>query len=392
MFKSETLFILGAGSSSPYGYPLGKNLIDEIINNIKKDSIYLLLPHELNGKYYFNENVGKVVDDKIQNAYVLDDFIQYLEAIDLLKFTQGQPQVPIGSNNQLLKIDGNHFVPAKLKQFKDFFDLATALEDFDPVSIDAFLRDHPAHTKAGKIMIVYSLLKHENITKFKKDQKQNDNWYSFLLNDLLSGCDNPDDITKNKLSIITFNYDLSLDYYIEKKLSEIGFLKDSKTAKQYISTLVSENIYHVYGKLYDEKPTEVYGNYYGDPTTRNYEKDNSKRFMKAVRSYRSIKSIYQERKKEEKYSTVINNSTEIKIIGFGFDRDNLDMLSFPFNEAQYGDFLRGKTLKYMDYKGQMNSLSYQFDRIKQKFKLSITRSTTDNITNAYQNDFKIYLY
>jgi hypothetical protein len=34
MFKEETLFILGAGASYPYGYPLGKALVIDIVNNI----------------------------------------------------------------------------------------------------------------------------------------------------------------------------------------------------------------------------------------------------------------------------------------------------------------------------------------------------------------------
>lgn len=55
-----------------------------------------------------------------------------------------------------------------------------ALVDFDPVSIDAFLRDHPAYSKAGKIMIVYSLLKHENKSAFTFNHEEKDNWYSFF--------------------------------------------------------------------------------------------------------------------------------------------------------------------------------------------------------------------
>ncbi len=41
MFKKETVFILGAGASKPYGYPLGSDLIKEIIANIDNDCIYI---------------------------------------------------------------------------------------------------------------------------------------------------------------------------------------------------------------------------------------------------------------------------------------------------------------------------------------------------------------
>lgn len=52
MFKSETLFILGAGSSYPYGYPLGKELVKHIIDNIKSDQILIPLLQNLRTKYY----------------------------------------------------------------------------------------------------------------------------------------------------------------------------------------------------------------------------------------------------------------------------------------------------------------------------------------------------
>ncbi|HAT1820926.1 TPA: hypothetical protein I8Z14_001445 [Legionella pneumophila] len=43
MFSKNTLFILGAGASLPYGYPTGLNLVKEIINNIDKDEIFFPL-------------------------------------------------------------------------------------------------------------------------------------------------------------------------------------------------------------------------------------------------------------------------------------------------------------------------------------------------------------
>lgn len=46
MFNEETLFILGAGASWYYGYPLGKDLIHAIIQAITSEQIYVPLTRE----------------------------------------------------------------------------------------------------------------------------------------------------------------------------------------------------------------------------------------------------------------------------------------------------------------------------------------------------------
>lgn len=120
MFKNETVFILGAGSSKPYDYPLGKELIKEIIDDIKKDSLHVLYLHNLSTKYYFNDNVGKIENGNIQGGYELTDFIEGLTQIDIKRFNGHNPVPVMGSNNQSVTIDSKTYVPAKLKQFKDF--------------------------------------------------------------------------------------------------------------------------------------------------------------------------------------------------------------------------------------------------------------------------------
>lgn len=122
--------------------------------------------------------------------------------------------------------------------------------DYDPVSIDAFLRDNNSLEKAGKIMIIYSLLKKEDRSFFGMREKS-DNWYSLLFNDILSGCVKPDDISKNKLNIITFNYDLSLECALHQKIKNTEFLKENDVCNNYITELESK-IKHVYGGLYSK--------------------------------------------------------------------------------------------------------------------------------------------
>ncbi len=398
MFKEETLFILGAGASCPYNYPTGKDLIKNIIQNIKKDSIYLPKTNNVLSKYYWNDNSGIIQNDKLFDGYQFNDFIDSLKSISISEFTN--PSKFVNSGNDF-SIGNSRYQEVKLYQIDDFFNLKKALIDFDPVSIDSFLRDHPSYTVAGKIMIIYSLLKCEDKNRFTHEDRGEsaDNWYSFFINDILSGCNNPNDITNNKLNIITFNYDLSLDYCLYKKLSNIELFKKNTAVQNFISDLIKTKINHVYGQLYDDNLLD-YGEFYITNETKNPHDINMKRFLKAIQCMDLIKSIHQERIKTTKYQLLIKEAKEIIIIGFGFDRDNLTMLGFPEKIVEYYKFLKGKKLKYLDFKGQMNSLHDQFSAVVNfskhrrgaKDEFIITRSIATSIISAYQNDFKIYLY
>ena len=232
-----------------------------------------------------------------------------------------------------------------------------------------------------------------------KDEPEPDNWYSYLINDILSGCNSPEDICENKLNIITFNYDVSLDYCLQNKLSNVGLLKNDRKAQEYIRTLTSSKIKHVYGKIYDDDPVENYGKFIPKSSSVTEIKaeiaNNARRFLKAIQEKELIKLISPERKSEELYKKLITDAKMIYIIGFGFDRDNLNMLGFSDNEIEWGGLFKEKgdrKLKYMDYDGRMKGLSDQIQFLKEKYKAKITKSTSKLITNAYQNDFKISLF
>lgn len=114
------------------------------------------------------------------------------------------------------------------------------------------------------------------------------------------------------------NYDLSLDYCVQNKLSTVGFLKGSSVADKYISELIDKNIHYVYGKLYNDVPELVYGDYGADSGSRNDQYANTRRFLKSIQSYESIKSIYQERQTDGKYLSLISNAKDIYVIGCVF--------------------------------------------------------------------------
>ena len=361
MFKEQTLFILGAGASLNYGYPLGHELIQKIISHID-DELYI--PSDCQGGKSLSYELSKVINSMSELSYE--------------EILSKHPS--LGGPLKLCNVDG-------------FRKLKEALQDFDPVSIDAFLNHHPSHAAAGKIMIVYTLLKCEDPDKFSRTATK-DNWYRHLIADLLLGCQKPEQIGQNKLDIITFNYDLSLDYALKTRLLGCEFLKESEEAGNFINKLVSE-IKHVHGCLYDDDPCRVYGDYnkhfvnltLSDDRCNSAEQ-NTRRMQQAVKSKDNIKLVSEERGLNIKYREMIEKAKRVVIIGFGFDRDNLDRLGFPSSLLEYREFFREKELFYMNYGGKMRVLTRQFNFLGDK----ITCSDSEQISDAYQNDFKIRLY
>lgn len=378
MFKSETIFILGAGSSHPYGYPLGKELIQKIIENIDNDIIYLPGNNNFLNEYNFSS-----LKDILKNTStnVFDNHLRLC--------SPHESQIFFANNNQ-------SYIRKEIKELRGFNALKQALVDFDPISIDAFLRDHQSHAEAGKIMIIYSLLKCEDKEKIGISANE-DNWYSYLINDIFSGYDAHKDLSSNKLNIISFNYDLSLEFCLYKKIQGTERFKQDEVANDFIQQLQEERITHVYGKLHTENVLNKYGEYFANESNKSPEL-NTQRFITALINEDEIKLIPEREALNKSHTDNIKNklskAKEIIIIGFGFDRDNLSVLGFPEKITGYKEFLKNcKTLKYMDYRGQMNSLHDQFEKIRTKYpNITITRSSSDSIINAYQNDFKIYLY
>jgi hypothetical protein len=79
-------------------------------------------------------------------------------------------------------------------------------------SVDAFLEHRPEFIKIGKTAIAEALIPFEDESKLLSS---NSDWYGYLLDKL----DAPlDQFHRNWLTILTFNYDRSLEWYMFKAL------------------------------------------------------------------------------------------------------------------------------------------------------------------------------
>ncbi|PJE14250.1 MAG: hypothetical protein CK430_05410 [Legionella sp.] len=391
MFSKSTLFILGAGASLPYGYPTGLNLVKEIINNIDKDEIFFPLRH--------SESFANLNLERFTNNLVSCPKIQNIP--DNVPVNNNYP-IKAGVTVDMIQVDnkGFYFPRTPLNDLLELKELKDALIQFSPISIDTFLRDNPKYGAAGKIMIIYTLLKLENLNDFKpsspeKSNKLDDNWYPYLLNDILYGCaENPDNILNSNLNIITFNYDMSLDHYLIDTLSKIEVLVSKFPDKKYLNNI---KIHHVYGSLYHPDALE-YGKYYYKNPSSNRDLGNTKRFEAANRLQNNILTMYEDRASLNSIEQDVEGAKEIIIIGFGFDRSNLDVLGFPASltsDENYRQFFSGKTIKYLNYDRQMTNIDNEFEIISNEINSNASINPTKiicshakKVTDAYFRDFK----
>lgn len=144
MITKETVFILGAGASKPYGYPSGLDLVQIICDNLDKNAI----------------------NDLQKNNF---------KTLCSLGFTEQQ-----------------------LSQFRQ------DLRYSDTLSVDSFLEHRKKeYLELGKLAIAQALIPCEVTDNlFNTSHKS---WLKYLFNTLSNV---PfDDFFENKISFLTFNYD-----------------------------------------------------------------------------------------------------------------------------------------------------------------------------------------
>lgn len=119
------------------------------------------------------------------------------------------------------------------------------------MSIDEFLEYRPEFIKIGKLLIALALIPYEDNSRLFDLNKRDQSWYEYLLNKLRSP---KTEFKNNSLSIITFNYDRSLEQYFFTALKSTYGIEDAECAE----IVKSIPIIHVYGIL-DWLPWQIEG-------------------------------------------------------------------------------------------------------------------------------------
>jgi len=259
LFNKTTAFILGAGASVPYGYPTAKGLREFIIKEFRQ-------------KYIEYLHIEKHISiDEARNS---TDKFSFL-----------------------------------ISSFKE-----SSIESFD-----LFLsRNRKEYYNAGKFILAWCILYFETISKFNEDlENPEQDWYRLLFKELTSEMIRSNDLEKfrqNRLNIITFNYDRSLEEYLSRSL----FFSFAGDREDVIKSFEWIKIIHTYGKVF-ELQWEDYKK--GEKYSTNDILDL------ANKAKNNIQIIYDERKTNvDKIKKIITSAERIFILGFGYAIDNIELL------------------------------------------------------------------
>ena len=248
--------VLGAGASWPYGFPTGRELIDTIT---------------------------------------------HLE-------------VP-GIKNEAGTLEFNR---KECEEFQESLRLA------NPPSIDIFLKHRPSLARYGKLLIASALTANESVTGqdnnyVREVRGSSDDWYQYLWGELSAGANSPEDLLKNNLSFVTFNYDKSLENYLFHACKN---LYDGCTNEQALRFIDHLNIIHVFGTTG------------GDPGGRDFRSYKSSLQGIGVDVILEIAKSLLTIGEAESFETshllnirkAISISDRLIILGFGYHPENMEIL------------------------------------------------------------------
>jgi hypothetical protein len=249
---------------------------------------------------------------------------------------------------EILEILNNNYLPenvlirklephdSKIKEFSN------ALSHSGKASVDAFLEYRDDFMHLGKLVIALALTKYENLENlFLPDN----NWYDYLYAKL----DSPiNEFDSNNLSIITFNYDRSLETYLHTALMNTYRLS-IEDAKEI---LLKIPIIHVYGKLGELDWQSHDG--------RPYSSTDEIIFIKQAAN--GIKVIHEEVPSDTTLKdarSILVKTERIIFLGFGYGSTNLQRLGFN-NDFKYpGKLIYGTCYGYTEL--ERDHLKKQFE-------------------------------
>lgn len=373
MINENTVLILGAGSSVECGFPSGNKLLRRIYEFTNGDT---------QGLHSLNQGIEKVVLANKQLIWRLLD---------------------IGEEK---KEDGSLYGIEDIEKFSN------ALWDAQPRSIDEFIFDRKEFSLIAKICILYCLSECESDKSLKptisdKDEYLYPNleWYKYLWHQLTEGIDGDlDEFKKNKLEIITFNYDRSLEEFLFRSISAKFGLPDWD-AIEVLEEAIS--IKHVYGDLgvtyyqfnhsqdeskrknaiwienspqlmpYSPYEMKVLFRLWGKPGEYGAIEEDLKdlRFIRKSDQCNLAKVVVERAKRIKTYNEssgneltqsfkeTIGEASKIVFIGFGFHKQNLKALGFE--------------PKLMSYRQRIYGTAYGFSSQELEEKIQLVRKSVD---------------
>jgi hypothetical protein len=193
-----------------------------------------------------------------------------------------------------------------------FFEFREAFRKSGHSSVDAFLEHRPEFVDVGKLAIAYCLIPYEaEEALFPSNGNRGGDWYQYLSSKLNASFD---DFGKNKLSVITFNYDRSLEHYLLTTLRNAHGRDDDECA----DALRKIPIVHFYGQL-SRHP-------YPSREARPYNPDVGT-YKYVGYAARGIMLLHEAKSEIEAARQMLKAADRICFLGFGYHPLNLKRLT-----------------------------------------------------------------
>jgi hypothetical protein len=199
----------------------------------------------------------------------------------------------------------------KVRHFKEH------LEKSPDRSVDAFLEHRPEFLRIGKMAIARVLIPFENESTLFDNRSERNNWYEYLFNKMSCQFE---EFENNKLSVVTFNYDRSIEYYFFTGMQN----KYGKNFEKCTNKLKKIPIIRLHGQLgYLPWQSADSGKW------RQYSADISERF--AFREAAELIKIISENIGDDPEFTIAHELIEkaevVYFLGFGYNDNNLQRLN-----------------------------------------------------------------
>jgi hypothetical protein len=315
MFDNPTVFILGAGASCHYGYPTGEDLVKSVVDNVRVAAGYF--------RATLNGDAGGIAHRP-----------------NYIKRNSPDPVPPDGTSG--LRTEWSNAI-------RECEDLSDRLISVDPLVIDYFLGHNPHLNDIGKFMIAWVLLEREfvfhqmNLNRFQGGQMTpyfGGNWYRFLIHKLVTGCLDGESLLNNKVTFVTFNYDVSLESQLFKGLSKLAQFSTGDVLSRFFDP---NRFLHIYGKIRDDP--------IADPSAADFASFGNRPQPEPPQLWTGTKvlfdTIYEASKTirtvaphdktldptVEVARRVIDDASCIYILGYGFDSHNSNLLELPIHLA-----------------------------------------------------------
>lgn len=265
----NAVFVLGAGASRPYGFPSGEELRKQIID------------------------------------HYVEDCKEYLTAQR--------------ASGVLIPLEEE-----RAKEFVDTFRKSTIM------SIDLFLARNPEYSAQGKRAIILRILAAERESHFREDVKNREqDWYKWLwkrLTDELVRKEDYSRFNENDVSLITFNYDRSLEYFLyDSFVNSFSGIPNEKIIEQ----LNQIKICHIFGQVAPLKWQGQDWIEYGANLDQVVCSICHNIIVPSV--CENIKIVYEknENPKLKEAQELITKAHRVFFLGFGYAKENLEALGIP---------------------------------------------------------------